>query len=246
MKKKVKNWESDEILIIGHRGYPVKYPENTIVSFLMALKSGADAVELDVYTSRDGIPIIAHDPVCKDIFGREVTITKSSSKRLIGTPLSMGQCLPTLRDLLNSIPKETLLNIEFKHLKATDKVYKVIKKASIFKEVLFSSFDIEALRRIKEIDKDSRIGLLLEDFSNLEELINTAIKLEAFSFNLPIDEINRIGKESFLDKLRRLKNKGFKVILWTVNDPSYLRILKGYINGIITDEVEIMVSKLRR
>jgi len=240
----MKGWESDDLLIIGHRGYPAKYTENTILSFLMALKNGADGIELDVYASKDGVPIIVHDPVYKDIFGKEVYITKSSAKRLMNTPLPMGQRLPSLTDLLNSLPKETLLNIELKQLKVADKVYEMVKKVSILKEVLFSSFNIKALIKIKELDENSRIGLLLENLNNLEELMDLASKLKAFSFNLPIYEIKRIGRDIFLDKVRNLKKKGFKIILWTVNDSSDLMVVKNYINGIITDEVELMISSL--
>jgi len=42
-------------LIIGHRGASAHAPENTIAAFQLALKFGADAVELDAKLSADGV-----------------------------------------------------------------------------------------------------------------------------------------------------------------------------------------------
>lgn len=47
--------------LIGHRGYPEKYPENTLIGFQAALDLGADGVELDVHLSKDCVPIVFHD-----------------------------------------------------------------------------------------------------------------------------------------------------------------------------------------
>lgn len=51
----------ERALVIGHRGYNVIAPENTLPSFEMALKAGADLVELDYHHSRDGVPVVMHD-----------------------------------------------------------------------------------------------------------------------------------------------------------------------------------------
>lgn len=47
-------------LIIGHRGAAKKCPENTMVSFDLAFKS-VQAVEFDLWLSRDRVPFIFHD-----------------------------------------------------------------------------------------------------------------------------------------------------------------------------------------
>jgi glycerophosphoryl diester phosphodiesterase len=48
--------------IIGHRGAPRAYLENTVPSFLCALEAGAGAVELDVHATKDGEVVVHHDP----------------------------------------------------------------------------------------------------------------------------------------------------------------------------------------
>ena len=48
--------------VIGHRGASARAPENTLPSFARALEEGADAIELDVHVTADGVPVVIHDP----------------------------------------------------------------------------------------------------------------------------------------------------------------------------------------
>ena len=49
-------------IVIGHRGAAGTHPENTLASFEAALAQGAQIIESDLQVSRDGIPILLHDP----------------------------------------------------------------------------------------------------------------------------------------------------------------------------------------
>jgi glycerophosphoryl diester phosphodiesterase len=48
-------------LVIGHRGAPSHLPENTLASFRLACRVGADSIETDVQMSRDGVLVLIHD-----------------------------------------------------------------------------------------------------------------------------------------------------------------------------------------
>lgn len=47
--------------VVAHRGEALRAPENTIAALELAVQAGADAVELDVQVSRDGVPVVIHD-----------------------------------------------------------------------------------------------------------------------------------------------------------------------------------------
>lgn len=49
-----------QLEIVAHRGVPDKAPENTIAAFERAIELGADAVELDVRLTADGVPVVYH------------------------------------------------------------------------------------------------------------------------------------------------------------------------------------------
>jgi glycerophosphoryl diester phosphodiesterase len=48
--------------VIAHRGDSFHAPENTLEAAELAWQAGADAWELDVQLSRDGVPVVLHDP----------------------------------------------------------------------------------------------------------------------------------------------------------------------------------------
>lgn len=47
--------------LVAHRGYPRRYPENTLESINAAITAGARYVEFDVQMTADGIPVLLHD-----------------------------------------------------------------------------------------------------------------------------------------------------------------------------------------
>ena len=63
------NVRSRAPVVVAHRGYPSKYPENTRIGFERALRAGADFVELDVQLSKELVPIVYHDSDTERISG---------------------------------------------------------------------------------------------------------------------------------------------------------------------------------
>ncbi len=55
-------FEIERPVVLGHRGSAGTHPENTLESFAAALEQGAHVLESDVHVTRDGIPILLHDP----------------------------------------------------------------------------------------------------------------------------------------------------------------------------------------
>ncbi len=49
------------VIVLAHRGYSAKAPENTMAAFELALAVGADGIELDVHMTRDGEIVVIHD-----------------------------------------------------------------------------------------------------------------------------------------------------------------------------------------
>lgn len=56
-------------LVIGHRGAPLEHVENTLRSYIAAVGSGADALEIDVQLTCDGHVVCCHDPDLERITG---------------------------------------------------------------------------------------------------------------------------------------------------------------------------------
>jgi glycerophosphoryl diester phosphodiesterase len=52
---------ADHFLVFGHRGSPLRHPENTIASFEEAVRSGADGFETDLRLLSDKAAVLYHD-----------------------------------------------------------------------------------------------------------------------------------------------------------------------------------------
>ncbi len=70
------------VKFVGHRGMPERAPENTLISAEKALLAGADAVEVDIQFSSDGVPYLLHDPSLQRTSDRRGMIAELSEADL--------------------------------------------------------------------------------------------------------------------------------------------------------------------
>ncbi|WP_407837011.1 glycerophosphodiester phosphodiesterase [Streptomyces sp. DSM 116496] len=82
---------------VGHRGDPYRVRENTLPSIRSAFDRGADAVEIDVRMTRDGVPVLLHDEDLQRLWGHDVRLADVTAPQL--KELTDGG-IPTLRDAL--------------------------------------------------------------------------------------------------------------------------------------------------
>ncbi len=59
----------DVPILIAHRGYAARFPENTLLALAAAVDAGARHVEIDVLLSADGVPVLFHDRDCGRLCG---------------------------------------------------------------------------------------------------------------------------------------------------------------------------------
>ena len=82
---------------VGHRGDPYRVRENTLASIRSAFARGADAVEIDVRLTRDGVPVLLHDETLQRLWGHDVRLDAVTAPQL--KELTEGG-IPTLRETL--------------------------------------------------------------------------------------------------------------------------------------------------
>lgn len=70
------------VTLVGHRGQPGKYPDNSLQGFRHVLEAGAKYVETDVHISSDGIPLLSHDANLLKITGKQIIISDHEYKTI--------------------------------------------------------------------------------------------------------------------------------------------------------------------
>ncbi|MFE9664551.1 glycerophosphodiester phosphodiesterase family protein [Streptomyces sp. NPDC005955] len=85
------------VTTVAHRGDPYRVRENTLPSLRSALALGADAVEVDVRLTRDGVPVLLHDATLTRLWGHDRALDGLRAEEL--RELTAGG-VPTLVDAL--------------------------------------------------------------------------------------------------------------------------------------------------
>jgi len=67
---------------IAHRGYPARFPENTLAGFRAAIEAGATWLETDIQLSSDAEPMLYHDETLDRISGTTGLVLEHSSAEL--------------------------------------------------------------------------------------------------------------------------------------------------------------------
>jgi len=76
-------------LLVAHRGYARRYPENTLEALTAALEVGACYIEFDVQMTADLVPVLMHDPDLERTAGRFERLADLTWSEL--TDIDVGQ-----------------------------------------------------------------------------------------------------------------------------------------------------------
>ncbi len=80
--------------LYGHRGARGRAPENTVLAFAAALEDGANALELDVQRTKDGVVVIFHDDDGARMAGVPARVADSTYAEMTRWDLGRGFTLP--------------------------------------------------------------------------------------------------------------------------------------------------------
>jgi len=240
-------------VMIAHRGFKFKYPENTLTAFQAAVDSGAQMIELDVTLSKDREVIVIHDDTLDRTTNGNGPVQQhslSELKRLdAGSwfhPRFQGERIPTLSEVLDLFKGHVLFNIEIKKSAyepenpsdAIEKqVVREVNMAGCLDSVLISSFEPAVLNRIREIKKQPGISWLT-DLPLPDNFIQYCTDLSLFSWNPDYRSVTE-------DRVQEMHDHDIRVLPYTVNSLSGAkRLLEMGVDGFFTDDPALMISRL--
>ena len=108
--------------IWAHRGASAAAPENTLAAFELAIRQGADGIELDVHLTADKAIVVTHDESCRRAAndpGQVSQMTLAELRALDFGQIKPGfgrQVIPTLAEVFDLVrPSGLMINIELKN-----------------------------------------------------------------------------------------------------------------------------------
>ncbi|WP_297501872.1 glycerophosphodiester phosphodiesterase family protein [Thermococcus sp.] len=237
-----------KVLVLGHRGYSSKYPENTILAFKKAIEAGADGVELDVWLTKDGEVVIIHDETVDRTSNGSGGVKEMTLGELKELDFGSGEKIPTLEEVFEALPEEALINVEIKDVDAVERTAEIIRAHNPGR-VIVSSFHLNALEKYRKLDQETRVGILVDREETIAKLPELMPRIRPWSINPPIDALSILGVEKTVGALQMVRKANLKVLLWPLNEELYyqndnLVRLGGLFNGVIANDVERMISYL--
>ena len=221
-------------LSIGHRGAKGYVAENTYESISKAIELGVDGIEIDVFKCASGELVLFHDKNLKELTGESGLIENLTIKELEQFLVLGKYKIPTLIDVLTRIEKPLFVNIELKGLntaQATSKIIADISRSTSWslEHFIVSSFNWDELEQFRSIDKNTPVGVLVSKSMSINEAIEFGKKINAQAIHPNFKLLN--------DKaVKKIKNNGFKIYTWTVNNEDDINFMKKLkVDGIISD-----------
>jgi len=211
-------------LLLGHRGARAvkSIPENTLLSFDLALAHGCDGFEFDVRLTGDSQAVICHDPET-----RRAEVARSRAQQLIG--------LPRLQEVLIRYQRNAFLDIELKVSGLEKIIARELPKRMPSRGVVISSFLPAVLNAVHAENLAIPLGLICE----------TKAQLNRWG-DLPVEYVMLNHALAFPDRIGEIQGQGKRVFVWTVNRAAEMRRFADWgVDGIIYDETERLVRVLR-
>ena len=237
-RRERRQWEMTKIW--AHRGASAYAPENTLEAFELAVKMGADGVELDVHLTRDGRLAVCHDENIQRVTREKGQIRGMTLEELKGYdfgalfPRYAGAKMPTLEEVYELLcPTGLTVNVELKtnvyeYQGIEEKCVKAARDFHMEDRVIYSSFNFMSLDRMRQVDKTVPTALLYDRaIPNVERI---AQKLGACALHPHYKLLYADGA------VERARNAHLELHPWTVDEAEDIKRLTGMgVEAIITD-----------
>ena len=235
-KMKTKVW--------AHRGASDYAPENTLEAFALAVKQGADGVELDVQMTKDGKLVVAHDETVdrvSDGKGRIVDYTLAELKEFCFNktrPEYPNVRIPTLKEAYELLePTGLTVNVELKtgiviYQGIEEAALRMAKKMGMEERVIYSSFYHKSLVQLMRMEPKVKTGILYSD--GWMDVPQYAEKLGATAIH---PALYHLQSEKLLVQARK---RDLPVHVWTVNQKEHMeQLAKMKVSAIITNRPDV-------
>jgi glycerophosphoryl diester phosphodiesterase len=242
--------------IIAHRGASYDAPENTLTAVRLAWEQGADAVEVDVHCSRDGKIVVIHDPTLLKLArcsGKVCNKTLAELKQLdVGRwkhARWAGELIPTIEEVLETIPRGKRLFIEVKSATACvpELARAIARSGAAAKSVVVIGFSLETMTVAKRALPDFEVCWIVERKRNWRNGRWTPAAdwvIERVR-NAGLDGVD-MGVRGLLTKfIEEIKAAKLKCYVWTVDSPFVAaRLRQAGIDGVTTNRPGWMREQL--
>src|SRR5262245_43741429 len=233
------------MIVIAHRGASATEPENTLRAFDLAIKQGAQMIEVDLHLSADNRVVVIHDPVLDHTTNRTGRVDQMTLAEIKEADAGKGERIPTLEETFDLTLGRVRLYLEIKDPCAANETLRLIRARGCQSDVMLASFDFALMRRLgPEVTGIERC--LIIGVTSLKGLVK---RRESFPWvslrQINIETVSLQSELCFKQLAKKIKDRGKKLYVWNVYDEhDFARLRDFKVDGIVTNVPDRLVSYL--
>lgn len=194
--------------LCAHRGFNTIAPENSMPAFGAAVALGADEIEFDIWSTKDGVLVSCHDSTLDRVSNGSGKIYDHTYEELLQLDFGIkhgekfkGLQIPTFEEILQKFAGRVIMNI---HVKIWDKdfddlmiekIVSLVRKYDCERHIYFMTHNDEVIRQVMEYAPDLKICVGWDGNKDPMSIVDRAIALGAYKVQLFKPHFNRESVE---------------------------------------------------
>ncbi|MFG3517927.1 glycerophosphodiester phosphodiesterase [Streptomyces bobili] len=220
------------VTAVAHRGDPYRVRENTLDSLRSALDQGADAVEIDVRLTRDGVPVLLHDETLKRLWERDRPLLSLSAAEVRG--LTEGG-VPTLAEALAATEgSRVMLDLPgTREVRTARRVVDAVREAGAADRVYYCA-DATAMLAVRAADPSAEIAMTWTTLAPPRPVLLAAVGPRWLNYRFSL--VDR-------DLAARVHREGRLLSVWTPDTRrSMRRLIDAGVDSITTNRIDVLCA----
>ena len=249
-------------LVIAHAGGDAMFPENTLVAYEQSVALGGDVIDIDVWVTRDGVPVAMHDSTVDRTTETTGKVSDMTAEQVIGLDAGhrferdgafpyrgQGVTVPTVESILRRFGDRLVtLDMKDRRVSSAAPVCGVIRELGLVRTV-YVGIDVNeqvlAFRRAcpevftSGTSDERQLSRAARDTGDATFRSNQLVSQPGF---VGSDGVRRVTAES----LAFAHRSGTAVLTWIIDDRAQMEELIDLgVDGIYTRHPDVLVDVLR-
>jgi glycerophosphoryl diester phosphodiesterase len=220
------------VTAVAHRGDPYRVRENTVDSLRSALRQGADAVEIDVRLTRDGVPVLLHDVSLKRLWEHDRPLLSLSCDEVRGLT---SDGVPTLEEALKETDDGRLM-VDVPgpvDARAVRRIVGVIHDLGAEERVYYCA-GARTMLAVRAADPAAEIALTWTSLAPPRPALLDAVRPRWLNYRFGL--VDR-------DLVARVHRDGYLMSVWTPDTRrSMRRLLDAGVDSITTNRIDTLCA----
>ncbi len=183
--------------LCAHRGFNTVAPENSMPAFASAIALGAQEIEFDLWSTKDGVLVSCHDSTLDRVSNGTGKIYEHTYEELLKLDFGIkwgekfkGLKIPTFEEILQKFAGRVIMNI---HVKIWDDEFEnsmieqiigLVRKYDCEKHVYFMTTSDKMIKKVMEYAPDIKVCVGWDGNKDPMSIVDRAIKFGAYKVQL--------------------------------------------------------------